>query len=122
MSRQIRRYSFLCIAASASWLIVSALATANPSAAQGWSPDRKTIVDLEHSIRLPLGAKPIGKYSRYYTGVIRNGSRQIRGVFTIGKSESVIVDSEASLPGTLDGGCDIVNNEYDVARHRFVQD
>jgi hypothetical protein len=38
-----------------------------------------------------------------------------------GLDVSRIVGSEAALPGVLDGGCDIVNVEYDVKRHRFVQ-
>jgi hypothetical protein len=86
-----------------------------------WSPDRQIIDELERTVTLPAGAKLLKQYSRYYAGTVRNGVRVVVATYISGLDVSRIVGSEAALPGVLDGGCDIVNVEYDVKRHRFVQ-
>jgi len=85
-----------------------------------WTPNRQTIDELERTVKLPAGAKSLEQYSRYYAGATRNGIQVVLATYISGLNVSRIIASEAALPRILDGGCDIVNVEYDVKRHRFV--
>jgi hypothetical protein len=66
-------------------------------------------------------ARPIVEYSRSYAGAVRHGTQVVVGTWITGPDASRIVNSEADLPVIYDGGCDIVNIEYDVKGHRFVK-
>ena len=102
--------------------ILSGLASIGCAAAESaWTPDRKVIEEVEHTVSLPAGAKPNVQYSRYYAGAVRNGTRVVVGTWITGLDVSRIVRTEADLPVIYDGGCGIVNIEYDLKRHRFVK-
>jgi hypothetical protein len=117
-STQIRRITSLFAGA----FILSGLTSMGCAAAESaWGPDRKVIEEIEHTVSLPAGAKPIVQYSRYYAGAMRHGVRVVVGTWITGLDVSRIVPSEADLPVIYDGGCDIVNIEYDVKRHRFIK-
>jgi hypothetical protein len=117
-SNPIRRIASLFAGA----FVLSGLASMGCVAAESaWTPDPKVIKEIEHSVSLPAEAKPIVQYSRYYAGAVRHGIRVVVGTWITGLDVSRIVPSEADLPVILDGGCGIVNIEYDVKRHRFVK-
>ena len=117
-STQIRRITSLFAGA----FILSGLASMGCTATEfAWTPDRKIIEEIEHTVNLPAEAKPIVQYSRYYAGAVRRGTRVVVGTWITGLDVSRIVSSEADLPVIYDGGCGIVNIEYDVKRHRFVK-
>ena len=93
-----------------------------------WKPDPKLIAKLEALIKIPGEAGytpiPLSKYARYYAGVTVNGRRMIRGELVLddpdGKVLGIFVVPEAKFPPVADGGCDIVNLQYDVATARIV--
>ena len=115
---QIRRITSLF----AGTFILSGLASMGCAAAESaWTPDRTVIEEIEHAVSLPAEAKPIVQYSRYYAGAVRHGIRVVVGIWITGLDVSRIVPSAADLPVIYDGGCGIVNIEYDVKRHRFVK-
>ncbi len=115
---QIRRITIL----SAGAFILSGLTSVGCAAAESvWTPDRKVIEEIEHTVSLPAEAKPIVQYSRYYAGAVRHGVRVVVGTWITGLDVSRIVPSGADLPVIYDGGCGIVNIEYDVKGHRFIK-
>jgi hypothetical protein len=117
-STQIRRITSLFAGA----FILSGLASMGCAAAESaWTPDRKVIEEIEHTVSLPAEAKPIVQYSRYYAGSVRHGIRVVVGTWITGLDVSRIAPSEADLPVIYDGGCGIVNIEYDVKRHCFIR-
>ena len=89
-------------------------------AAPEWAPELATISELEQAIHLPSGASPIELYTRYYAGVVKAGRRVTLGKYHLGGSSVVLVKGEGDLPQVFDGGCNVINVEYDVDAHSFA--
>jgi hypothetical protein len=96
----------------------------NSQADRSWSPDAKSITQLEGLIRLPPGAFPLVNYGRFYTGFVRKGHHIVKAIYIGshgGAHGSVhIVENLDNLPGFTDGGCDAVNIEYDADAQVFT--
>jgi hypothetical protein len=86
-----------------------------------WKPDAAEIRQLEQALKLPSAATSIDHYSRYYTGIVDRGKLVIVGTLVSGLDKITIVDSLNDLPGILDGGCSVVNVEFDVQSRRFIK-
>lgn len=70
---------------------------------------------------MPKGAAPLNTFTREYAGRIERGHRLIVGLYSGSGGKIVIEKSPAELNHTtLDGGCGIVNVEYDLTIHRIV--
>ena len=110
-----------CALISVGLLIADPLLAADAPPDKSWLPTVAVVAELEHGLSLPERAYALTKYTRYYTGVIRDGHRVVRGVFIGGASKVVIVESERGLPGVMDGGCYVVNIDYDVEAHKVLQ-
>src|ERR1700688_4817516 len=91
-----------------------------------WTPDADAVAQVD---LLALRFQPpkefgaLSAYARYYWGTARNGRRLIEGVFispqiaiAIGKdpSNQIHIVPESSAPAIGDGGCTVVNVEFDV--------
>jgi hypothetical protein len=70
----------------------------------------KRIDQLEARITMPVGARDLHAYTRYYaqTGGL------LDAVFIAGVDEVRIVSLD-QLPQIFDGGCDVVHAKYDLA-------
>jgi hypothetical protein len=85
---------------------------------------QKTIRLIESKIRLPKAAYKIEKYARYYA----KENDKVTGVYviTVDPSNKFYdlpiggsrwIDDYRNLPSISDGGCQIVNVIYDLAKH-----
>ena len=83
------------------------------------APTQAEIRTLEASVVLPPGASPLSKYNRHYAVVVQGSIRHILGVY-IGDGGKLYVTTPEKLPRVLDGGCGVVNVEYDVTTNRFL--
>jgi hypothetical protein len=86
-----------------------------------WVPDGQVIARLERRITLPVGAYKLAQYTRYYTGVIRDGHRIVRGTYVAGVGKVIIVETERDMLPPMDGGCEVVNIDYDVDARKAIQ-
>jgi hypothetical protein len=104
-------------------VLISALAVCQSGQAAGspWVPTANDIKELEGKVQMPKGAAPLNTFTREYAGRIEHGHRLIVGLYS-GSGGRIIIDkSPAELSDTtLDGGCGIVNVEYDLTIHRIV--
>lgn len=48
-------------------------------------PDRQTIDDPEHTVKLPAGAKSLRQYSRYYAGTMSNATQGILAIYLLSR-------------------------------------
>jgi hypothetical protein len=86
-----------------------------------WVPTVNDIKELEGKVQMPKGAAPLSTFTREYAGRIDHGHRVIVGLYSGSGGRIVIDKSPADLnDSTLDGGCGIVNIEYDITIHRVV--
>jgi hypothetical protein len=89
--------------------------------ASAWVPTANDIKELEGKVQMPKGAAPLNTFTREYAGRIEHGHRLIVGLYSGSGGRIVIDKSPAELNDTtLDGGCGIVNVEYDLTIHRVV--
>lgn len=85
----------------------------------GWTPTASLIVEVESQIRMPPRTA-LNSYRRYYYGIIQNDHRILIGIFLrrgfLRRDEQpgVEITSEPKAPAISDGGCGVVNLEYDV--------
>jgi hypothetical protein len=103
-----------------------AMIVASPCAAQTvageWSVTRATVAAIERHMVLPAGADgPLESYDRYYAGVTWNGRRVIEIELVdpfnpAGPTRSAHIVPESGMPAVGDGGCGVINFDYDVAR------
>jgi hypothetical protein len=127
MAREVtvlRTYSDMiirCALALAELVLGDVLCAADAPPGTYWVPTTSVVAELEHGLSLPQGAYPLAKYTRYYTGLIRNGRHVVRGIFVGGAPKVVIVKSELALPVVMDGGCHIINVDYEVESHKVLQ-
>jgi hypothetical protein len=103
------------------WLPIESALAMNSPPSDVWRPTSADLRFLERNLVLPVDALALDKYTRYYAGSIRDGRRIIRGVLVSGTSRVVIMSSLSDLPVILDGGCQIVNVEYDIGRRQLVR-
>jgi hypothetical protein len=104
-------------------VLLSALAVFQSGLAAGspWVPTANDIKELEGKVQMPKGAAPLNTFTREYAGRIERGHRLIVGLYSGSGGKIVIDKSPAELDDTtLDGGCGIVNVEYDLTIHRVV--
>jgi hypothetical protein len=105
-------------------VLLSALAVGQSGHAAGspWVPTANDIKELEGKVQMPKGAAPLNTFTREYAGRIEHGHRLIVGLYS-GSGGNILIDkSPAELNDTtLDGGCGIVNVEYDLTIHRVVE-
>jgi hypothetical protein len=104
-------------------VFLSALAVFHSGQAAGspWVPTANDIKELEGKLQMPKGAAPLNTFTREYAGRIERGHRLIVGLYFGSGGKFVIDKSPAELNDTtLDGGCGIVNVEYDLTIHRVV--
>jgi hypothetical protein len=108
---------------STSAVLLSALAIFLSGQTMGspWVPTTNDIKELEGKIQMPKGAAPLNTFTREYAGRIEHGHRVIIGLYS-GSGGRIVIDK---WPGelndtTLDGGCGIVNVEYDLTTHRVI--
>jgi hypothetical protein len=108
------------IALAATMIAVSPCAA--QTAAGEWSPTPAMVATIEHRMVLPPGADgPLDTYDRYYTGVKRGGRKLIEVELVdlfkqAGSISSVHIVSESTMPAIGDGGCGVINFDYDVER------
>jgi hypothetical protein len=104
-------------------VLLSALAGSHGGHAAGspWVPTADDIKELEGKVQMPKGAAPLNTFTREYAGRIERGHRVIVGLYSGSGGKIVIDKSPAELNDTtFDGGCGIVNVEYDLTIHRVV--
>jgi hypothetical protein len=104
-------------------VLLSALVGFQSGQAAGspWVPTPNDIKELEGKVQMPKGAAPLNTFTREYAGRIERGHRLIVGLYSGSGGKIVIDKSPAELNDTtLDGGCGIVNVEYDLTIHRVV--
>ena len=91
------------------------------SADREFVPSEDEIVALENAIRLPDGSKPLGQYRRFYAGKVEDGKHMIAAVFKLDPSNAAIrVVDLAHLPVVFDGGCSVVDVQYEVESRSFL--
>jgi hypothetical protein len=91
------------------------------AAGSPWVPTANDIKELEGRVQMPKGTAPLNTFTREYAGRIERGHRLIVGLYSGSGGKIVIDKSPAELNDTtLDGGCGIVNVEYDLTIHRVV--
>jgi hypothetical protein len=106
-------------------VLLSALAAFQSGLAAGspmtWVPTANDIKELEGKVKMPKGAAPLNTFTREYAGRIERGHRLIVGLYSGSGGTIVIDESPPELNDTtLDGGCSIVNVEYDLTIHRVI--
>jgi hypothetical protein len=103
--------------------LLSALATSQSGKAvePPWVPTANNIRELENKVQMPKGAAPLSTFTREYAGRIDHGHRVIVGLYS-GSSGRIVIDKCAAElnDSTLDGGCSIINIEYDITIHKVV--
>lgn len=83
------------------------------------APTQAEIRALEAAVVLPPGASPLSTYNRRYAVVVQDSSRHILGVH-FDNGGKIVFTTPERLPRVLDGGCGVVNVEYDVTAKRFL--
>jgi hypothetical protein len=104
-------------------VLLSALAASQgvQAADSSWVPTANDIKELEGKVKIPNGAAPLNTFTREYAGRFEHGHRLIVGLYSGVGGRIVIHKSPKKLnETTLDGGCGIVNVEYDLTSHRVV--
>lgn len=109
--------------------VAACVLTAGPASAVlkpegAWVPSTAAVQHVEAMVRLPTGAKAMGAYVRFYTGVVDRGRKVIEGVYLVRR---VVADMHRTVPGDVnivaanempfinDGGCYMITVYYDVA-------
>jgi hypothetical protein len=83
-------------------------------------PSEGEIQALEREISMPAGARPVSAYDRYYAAAIQDGRRVIHGIY-FGNGGKTTIEASGNLPVVMDGGCGVVNVDYDVESHKFIR-
>ena len=81
-------------------------------------------------LELPEGFGSVSAYARYYWGTVHHGHRVVEGVLLSPAAERLMrkvaaqrvnIVSQDTAPGFADGGCMLVNVEYDVDASKLVR-
>jgi hypothetical protein len=98
-----------------------------------WVPDRASVAlaDAEAmKLGLPEGFGPVSTYIRYYWGAVRSGHRIVGGILISPvamrlmnrvATQSVNIVPQGTASGFADGGCMVINVEYDVDASKLTQ-
>lgn len=87
------------------------------------------VEEIEREMVMPVGAKPLVDYSRFYKVDEIEGRAVVEGVYlrfpsglyqgradpVDGIANAFIMKPDAELPDILDGGCDVVELVFDLA-------
>jgi hypothetical protein len=91
------------------------------SADREFVPSEHEIAALENAIRLPDGSKPLGQYRRFYAGKVEDGKHMIVAIFKLDPSNAAVgIVGLAHLPVVFDGGCSVVDVQYEVESRSFL--
>lgn len=82
--------------------------------------DLDTIGYLQPRITMPVGARPIEDYDRYYAMDRIDDRNIVRGIFLL-RSSFDRGASTLDLPMIADGGCSVVSFFFDAESLQFVQ-
>src|SRR5216683_1484350 len=98
---------------------------AQAASSRSWLPDRGTIDEIEAAIAMPAGAHPVAAYLRFYTGDRKDGRPVVLGTFVLRDllqrpAAPINIVKKADMPIILDGGCAVVNLEFDTQRKQVV--
>jgi len=98
---------------------------AQAASSQSWLPDRRTIDEIEAKIEMPAGARPVADYLRFYTGDRKDGRPVVLGTFVLRDllqrpAAPINIVEKPDMPIILDGGCAVVNLEFDTQRKQIV--
>ena len=79
---------------------------------------------------MPAGARAVAAYLRFYTGDRKDGRPVVRGTFVLQglwdhllqrpAAAPINIVEKADMPIILDGGCAVVNLEFDTQRKQIV--
>ena len=115
---------FLASFAAVAAVLATSPAWALLAPATAWVPTIDAVRHVESKVNLPDGAKSMGAYVRFYTGVVENGRKVIEGVYLV---RAVVEDMHRTVHGDVnivaardmpfinDGGCLMVTVYFDVA-------
>ena len=113
-------------------IILTTAAAQCLAADTSWTPDSATIQKLEvAAAKADWGpqshhqpAASIDTYARFYAGTIEGGHHIVRGVFTsrsLRPAKGVhIVSTMGQLPMIMDGGCNVVDVNYDADSDQII--
>lgn len=98
-------------------LLCSLLAASRPALpAQGdFTPSLAQVALVEKAMVLPAGARPLADYGRYYAGKAAGNKHTIIGVLMLhAPTPGITFSDPAHLPNVFDGGCGVIDVEYEV--------
>ena len=100
-------------------LLVMAFAPAF-AADMEFAPSKREIAALEKAIRLPEGSEPLDQYRRFYAGNVAERKHIIVAVPELYPSDAAVkIVDLAHLPFVFDGGCSVVDVQYEVESGSF---
>lgn len=86
-----------------------------------WMPSLKQIKNMESVMVMPENAPQLTRYKRYYSGIVENSEKIIVGILVVDNHSATInIVNPRALPQVLDGGCDVVNIRYSVAKKKIL--
>jgi hypothetical protein len=83
-----------------------------------WTLEPKTVSRMEARIVMPVGAKPLAAFTRYYEPGFDHGRRVVFGLLTERGDRKIHIGP--NHPIAVDGGCSVVNTLYDVEADRIT--
>ena len=83
-----------------------------------WVLDTAVVHKLETRVVMPVGAKPVRAFTRYYEPGFDHGRRVVFGLLTEDGDRQVHISDHT--PISMDGGCSIVTLTYDVAKGQIM--
>jgi len=87
---------------------------------KSWTPTSKLVGKVEAELKMPAGTM-LSSYARYYYGQISHGHRMLMGEFVLGgDAPGVHIVTSEKAPKILDGGCTLIDLEYDVLKKVVV--
>jgi hypothetical protein len=77
------------------------------------------IAVIEGDISLPLGAFPLGEYTRYYSDSAGD-DWCVHGMYVWGGKKDIRIMPLDNFPKVLDGGCEIIRLKYDLRQKKMI--
>lgn len=85
----------------------------------GWLPSKGLISHIESEIHLP-GGRLLSSYRRYYTGRFSGNDHIVIGAFIESDRPGSEIVTLKNMPVRFDGGCSVINFEYDVEKTKII--
>lgn len=83
-------------------------------------PSMDEVEFVEQMIVMPVGAKALSKYDRYYATEMIDNERYIRGKFIVANSvPKIFIVDIGQFPATFDGGCGVLLLRYSLSQRKF---